>query len=339
MTNEATDEVTPEAARQACACRVCGTRFLFTETGEGLVCPACGADSVDRLAAPGGALDYVVADRTHGTTTEDVWFAQWAKWANFVTPHQYDVALHRQNSEAQDEGMGRPIHEVMESMGMLDPLRSEGLMRFLAVPRPDEFDADFVERLLKQEGVNTRAVKRVQALQKQMAAERTCVPPIGQLLLAKGVIDEVQLVDILRKQAQEDTGSLSIAMKIRGRRESPADELQKIRPVAQRVGLGLLIAIIVLGGAYMLFREKPVMVGTWCSECGYTIWQERAPSYPTECPICHSEPPSVYLGYRCPEGHVFGRLHNQDPTPCPICGSAIGEPLGPDYDYRIRREP
>jgi hypothetical protein len=334
----ATEQEAQQAAPpRAWECRVCSTRFPTPGDERGKPeCPACGADSVEKLDAPGGAVEYVLAKRTHGTTKQDVRLAQWAKWAKFITPHQYDLAIHRQNSEAQEQGYGRPIHEVMESEKMIEPGQSIGLMQFLALPRPNEFDEDFVDRLLRQKDVERSEVRRVQKLQSEMAGPGKCVPPIGQLLLNKGVIDEVTLLEILRQQARNDTGSLSLAMKIRGRRKQAADELQKLRPLARRVGLAAVVLIVLGAIAFAVTYEPPRMVGMLCENCGVTYWgpgPTKKATWPLRCINCGAQ--ELWPGYVCVNGHVFRRQHSQDLRPCPECGSTLAEPLPPEYDYDL----
>lgn len=339
----ATEQEAQQAAPpRAWECRVCSTRFPTPGDERGKPeCPACGADSVEKLDAPGGAVEYVLAKRTHGTTKQDVRLAQWAKWAKFITPHQYDLAIHRQNSEASEQGYGRPIHEVMESEGLLSPGQSAGLMQFLALPRPNEFDEDFVERLSRHADVPRSRVRSVQELQRKMGGPGKCVPPIGQLLLNKGVIDEVTLLEVLREQARDETGSLSLARKIRGRRREPRDEIEKLKPMARRIGLGLLVLLVLGAIGFAVVYEPPKTLGMMCENdrCGITYWgpgPKSNESFPAKCPNCGQM--TLWPGYICAEGHVFTRQHTMDRRPCPECGTRRADRLPPDYDYDLRRD-
>jgi hypothetical protein len=223
-------------------------------------------------------------------------------------------------------------------MDMIDSGQAAGLMQFLALPRPNEFDEDFVERLLQYNDVDRDQVRRVQQEQRQMAGPGKCVPPIGQLLLNKGVIDEVTMLEIMRLQAREDTGALALARKVRGRRKQPADELQKLRPLARRVGLGALVLLVIGAVAFFITYEPPRMLGMVCDECNVTYWGPgpgKDETFPLQCRNCGKV--ALWPAYVCKNGHVFSRRHSQDRRPCPECGSTIADPLPPppEFDYDL----
>ena len=97
----------------AVRCEACGQRFRARAWRAGIACPQCHSGQVHPLVAPGGAVDYCVADRTQGYAPADVRFAQWAKWSGLITPHQYEVAFIRQNRLIQQSEEPPPVHEIL----------------------------------------------------------------------------------------------------------------------------------------------------------------------------------------------------------------------------------
>jgi hypothetical protein len=304
---------------------------------EGLKCPHCHSTALREVPVLGGAIDYICADRRHGTTAADVMLGEWARWCGYVTANQYNAAVHRQNSEMQASGAARPIHEVMIALGFIDESRIAGLLRFLCRKRPDEEDGDFLARLAVRGGVDAGQVKEVAALQRKMAARRNEVPPIGQLLVQRHVLTEAQMLDIMREQMAGGGGALQtcLAMSQPRPRENPAGRLvARARGSAQLVrGVAVAIVLTLLAGAIWAWqiREKPVQVVGRCAHCESLVkvrWS--ATQWPAKCPRCGRQ--TVYYAVMCPNGHLFTRAFPFTNECCPECGADRGRPLT-EEDY------
>jgi len=330
----------------ALRCRNCESVFRARAWKEGMSCPKCRAGGLQPLAAPGGAVDYVLADRSHGTTAADVMFAEWARWCGYITANQYNSALHRQNSELQAGGKARPIHEVMLSLGYMDQEKANGLLGFLAQPRPDSDDDDFVSRLVRQSGVDKQEVERICALQREMAGKRNEVPPIGQLLVQNRVITEARMLGLLHEQATDGTGSLNtaLAMSQRPPKESAVGNLTRqvtASPhVARTAGIlcGVVLAVFAVW-AWALHEPEATAYG-FCTTCKTWAAVPWTPAeWPARCPRCGTK--GVMFAVMCPKGHVFLRDSPFGHEACPTCHSGFGRPLTKEefLEFKLKSEP
>jgi len=337
MAHEQKPEAVPEGGAQkqvtqqragAFRCRVCRTCFGAPAGAAGVTCPSCGADRTDRLSVPEGAVDYVLADRSQGTTSHDILFAQWAKWCNYVTPHQYDLAIHRQNSELREDGVARPIHEVMVSLGFIDEDTSDSLLRFLAMPRPDACDEDMVRRLLLSKRANAQDLQRACELHRRAAAGGGIVPPIGQFMLQKGLINEVDLVRLLREQSDDGTGSLRLALAMRGPQATGGILARpRIRAAARKIVTGIGLAALVALVLWWALHEPVRKVWVVCKTCNAVRKVEAPQEWPAKCPACGYR--TSWPAVKCRNGHIYART-----TPltvpgeaCPECGSTAALPI------------
>lgn len=324
--------MTEEGSYIAVRCGNCGAAFRARAWQEGMSCPTCRAGGVQPLPAPGGAVDYILADRSQGTTSADVMFAEWAKWCGYITTHQYDAAIHRQNSELQSGQRASPIHEVMVSLRFLDKQRAQGLLRFLAVRRPDRHDEDFATRLLQRREADPQAVERVRELQRRMSRKRNEVPPIAQLLVQKHVITEAQMLDVLHEQSADGMGSLELALSIS---EPPPKEtlvgkfgrrMAKSPHGIRNAALIVVLVLVAWGAWAWQLREPPIMLYGKCSTCGGLVEIEwTALDWPAQCPRCGHK--TVSYAVMCPNGHIFARTSPFSMEPCPECGADFGRPL------------
>jgi ribosomal protein S27E len=310
----------------AVQCRDCGAGLRARAWHEGIKCPKCGATNVEPLAAPGGAVDYTVADRSQGTTSADVMFAEWARWCEHITANQFNQAVHRQNSELQEQNRSTPIHELMIRMGFMDEERAVGVLRFLTVGRPNADDEDFVARLLKRPGIDRRKVAVVQEEQKALAGKRNEVPPVCQLLVQRRVIDESTMLDVLHEQDREGHGALRMALAMS--RPVPKETLaSKVRRRAEEsphfvrnaILLAVLVALTAGVWAWRLGGETQ-MVFIRCPNCGrlsQTAWS--ATDWPARCPRCGAR--AAEAAVVCENNHLFSWPTPYNPVPCPVCGT------------------
>jgi len=319
-------------------CLSCGQAFRVQAWKEGMPCPHCRAKNVQPVPAPGGAVDYLLSDRRHGTTQEDVVFAEWAKWCGYITANQYNAAVHRQNSDLQSSGTARPIHEVMVSLGFLDEERAFGLLRFLTVRRPNGDDDDFAARLLRQGDVDREVVLRLCESQRQMARGRNEVLPLAQLLVQKRVIAESRMLDLLQEQARDGMGALKTALDMSKPvpRESPigkaAGALLRRTDMLKTAVLALALAAAVWGVWAWRLREEPVTTYGRCDSClAWVTVPWTAAGWPAVCPKCRLK--SVRFAVKCPRGHVFLRDSPFSHETCPDCGADMGHPLS-EEDFR-----
>ncbi len=322
----------PEQHGIAGRCAACEVGFRVKAWHEGLKCPKCRAGDVVPLPVPGGAIDYVLADRSQGTTAHDVTFGLWAKWCDFITANQYNTAVHRQNSELHEGRRGRPLHEVMVSLDHLAEDKAVGILRFMAVSRPDRHDEDFVARLLTRPGVDADAVQNIAAQQRKMAQERNEVPPVCQLLEQAHVITETEMLSLLREEQHDKIGTLHVALSVSlpPPKVTAADKLLKRAKespdLIRRVLLVTVIVALTILVCWWRLREPPTEVYAECGWCGSTVLVEwDSMDWPRYCPLCRHK--TAAYAVICPNGHQFTRAHPFSREKCPVCGSKRGRPL------------
>jgi hypothetical protein len=316
----------------AVKCLSCDRQFRVRKWSEGMSCPECRATDVQPLPVPGGAVDYLLADRSQGTTRADVAFGEWARWCGFITANQYNTAVHRQTSQIQDGGSSAPIHEILIGMKALDEERAVGLLRFMTVRRPNADDEDLMSRLLATGKVDPQKVAACRTEQAALAKERNEVPFIGQLLLRRRVVDEETLVRILHEEDHERHGALHMArmMSTPPPKDTPLAKLARRtakspRLVRNAVVLAVLTAVVVAVWAYNLSETEQVTYGQ-CETCGFqqeVTWS--ATDWPATCSRCRKK--TVMLLVKCPNGHIYTRLSPFSRSQCPVCKSGQARPL------------
>jgi hypothetical protein len=328
MADAAAKRVVEEAV--AAECEACGARFRARAWREGMQCPKCQSGRVNPLVAPGGAVDYCVADRSDGYAPADVRFAQWAKWTGLITPSQYERAFIHQNRQIQEGASPDPIHEIMVLQDWIAREQAIGLLEFMALPRPNERDGQFVRLLEHNTDVDMDKVRRLQRLQAKAATRRHEVPPLCQLLMEKRIISEAQLLAILKHQAEGDAGDLARARSMAGEARS-VERTEKLRktlslknPRTRQILIVTFLLVMGLvawrwqvGGGRTMFVK--------CRRCDEVAEVKWSRSFPVKCPEGHRD---AYYAMICQKGHIF-TVENpfKRHVTCPECGTTNVRPL------------
>jgi len=315
----------------AVECGGCGRRFRARAWREGMVCPRCNSTQLAPAVAPGGAVDYFVADRSQGMAPADVRFAQWAKWCEVITQHQYDLAFLKQRRSFAEADQSLPIHEAMIKEGMIDEEQATRILEFLSLPRPDEDDGDFIRTLLSTTSLEREKVERVQQLQIKAATRYHEVPPLAQLLLERRVISEAQMLAVLRLQRQNGRGALKRACDMV---RPPVSEGEK-RGLRQFVSLrksglrnvALVLVLFALSTGIWVWQAHANMPTMFvkCQHCGRLSETKWSDTLPVKCPKCGNV--LAYYAVICRNGHVFTWDSPHDPKPCPVCGTTSVRPF------------
>lgn len=315
----------------AAECEACGRRFRARKWKEGMQCPKCDSGHVHPLVAPGGAVDYCVADRGNGYASADVRFAQWAKWTELITPNQYERAFVKQNRQIQAGRKPDPIHEIMVEEDWIAREQAIGLLEFMSLPRPDEHDGRFIRYLEHTTDADMEKVEKIRKLQMKAASRYHEVPPLCQLLMERRVLSEAQMLGILKRQEKNGEGLLAVARKMAGERKST----ERARNLRKKVSLKnpttrnvvIVLALLLLGLAAWHWQTgsgKTVMVK--CRKCGATGKAAWTKSFPVTCPEKNHK--AAYYAMICEEGHVFTVDNPYNPhITCPRCGTTNVRPL------------
>jgi len=192
--------------------------------------------------------------------------------------------------------------------------------------RPNKDDEDFGMIALQNNLVEQEALKEMQRAQKDYAQNHNEVPPLGMLMFEKRVLQENQVIAILKAQERKGRGLLHfLKQAIDANREEtllerilgPEDDPVRRRQILIAGGLGLAVVGIWLK---MIFGRKGDMIDVMCESCGAVYQVPWTDEFPLRCKKCGKE--SVYWVYKC---HKCGKLftvHNpQVPTRCPFCNS------------------
>lgn len=315
----------------AAECQSCGHRFRLNQWGENVQCPECRANRVQPLVAPGGAVDYLTADRSEGYAPADVRFAQWAKWTGLITPNQHEIAFVKQNRQIQRGSDPDPIHEIMVNENWIAREQAEGLLEFMAFHRPCEDDEEFAELIKNRTDADEEKVDRTRKLQAGIASSRNEVPPLCQLLMEKRVITEAQMLGALKHLQKQGRGPLEKARRMAGERKST----RRVQAVKKKISLKnpvirnilIVLLLLLLGvGAWQIHASRGPKAAVKCRECDEVSWVSWSQSYPVKCPSCGSK--SAYYAMKCKNEHIF-TISNpyQRRKKCPVCDTTRVRPL------------
>lgn len=324
------------SARNAVAahCAACGCQFRARRWRDNMSCPQCGSGSVEPVMAPGGAVDYYVANRKEGHARADVRFAQWAKWTELITPNQYERAFVKQNRQIQNGQKPDPIHEIIVDENWIGENQAIGLLEFLSLRRPSESDDEFLTALRQKSDVDWGKVKKVRRLQQKAAQKCHEIPPICQLLMERRVISETQMLTVLKQLNQNETGDLHNAREMAGERKS----IQRVKRLKKAITpskttaryAAIVVALLLLGiGAWKWQAAQGRKVVVQCRNCNEISQVNWSKSFPVRCPNCGKK--TAYYAMKCENGHIFTvRNPYQRIITCPTCGTKESHPLKED---------
>jgi len=317
----------------AMRCNACGAAMRIAADAESPVCSACGSDELHPLAVPGGAISYAMADRSSGTTAQDIAFAQWAKWTAAITPHQQDTAIHRQNSERNETGRVRAIHEHLIEMHAMDRKMAESLLRFMALPRPDALDAEFAAEIVEHDEADEEAVANTVAAQRALAARGENPLPLCQALVHRRIIPEVTMLKLLQEQAREGGGTLKMALAMEGPKVqagllSHGRMRDRVVTSAKVAGLLTIIALTL----WVFLHKSTVYLYGICGGCNAIARMEPPEMWPAHCINCGRK--DVLPAWKCPDcGRYYGRttpIHIVELCPYESCNCTSGTTVNDD---------
>jgi len=325
-------------------CRACETMWRIKPADKSQKCPNCGSERVAEVSVVGGAVEYVMADRSRGYALEDILLGKLAQWAGMITVNQYSDALNQQRQHVGRGGRVPPLGEVLIKHGALKRRQVEALLALRAGGWQDASEQEF-EQIVLESGVLARE-RMLDGRTAQMApAEKgETPPPLALVLYEKRLLAEKEIEALLQTQARRGTGLVAMALaasaevpgsvgveKLLGAKGSTQRKL-RIAGMIAAVPILVLILYSIIGG-----RER--LVETQCDTCTRTGYYFPVTSvWPQKCDRCgkHTVFPRA-LCLRCAE-----KFEVTDPNSpsirCPHCGYDRYELLTNNLDEAKERE-
>ncbi len=310
----------------AAECENCSRRFKLRGWREGVKCPECDGGKLAPVVADGGAVDYCIADRSRGYAQPDIRFAQWAKWAELISPRQYELAFIKQQRYLQAKKQPPPIHRIMVEEGWLTEKQAAGLLEFMCKKRPDRDDERFAGAVLKAGLAEEGDVRKARKLQEKISRKANETPALCQVMLEKHILNETRTVSVLRKLQDMGMGSLTSVSEVlkgparagekgAGLKKALAENTHILKQASIIMALFLVAAVVWWWQVY----ESPDRFLAVCDACGQVNELVWSPHSPHECPECGEQ--SAFPARICKEGHIFPARNPYHPVPCPECGT------------------
>ncbi len=329
-TTEQTKATPPEASKKPILrCGECGATYRRLKWSPGMKCPKCGSQEFMPVAIIGGAIDYTLADRSHGYALEDIRFAQLAKWSGLITPNQYTQALSRQRQIGAEGGKTPHIAQVLINEGIMNTAETSAVFSYMCLPRPDDEDNALGNLAIEKKWATTRQVKECMDELAMMSRARHEVPPLVQLLFEKRIINENQVLALCQlvnkrkfgpkfylNRFYEENRELTAAEKIMGTKDQP--ERRRAFYIFSTL---FILALVVWGHAF--FGDQGDKIWYLCENPDCKAYHkpflgEWNDVFPAECPVCHKK--TLFCARKCMRcGALFGAAGWWGQYTCPVC--------------------
>ena len=332
-------------AKMVVKCRDCQYFVKNAPWSPGVACPKCKSLRFAPVTLIAGSIDYSIADRSKGYAMEDIRFAKMALWAGLITATQYNHALSKQKTIADEKGDAPHIGRILVDMGAISEYAMEAVLEVRCKPRPGGDDVDLGRLAVANNYCPEKQVKECEMLMNQAKKAGRDTPALAFLLLERRYVKENQLLAILRSQHKRRLGMihevqvavqegkpLSTMEKYVGMKGDPQ---RKYRIAAVVGGVGLLLLIWL--GWFLLPYLTPYLpslggtkIGYRCELCGEAFMARESATVPIICKLCGRK--GAIYGYHCRKcGTIYGIEDRSRGTPkCPRCKSGMFEDLTPE---------
>ena len=274
----------------------------------GTACPKCGSNRYLPIKGSCESLDYETADRSQGYALEDIRLGKLAQWCGLITPKQYTVALKRQEQTASENGACLPLGDILVKDRVLSKKQARALLRLRSRPRPDPSDNEFGQRALAAGQLKPEQFTALTELQNQLSAGGRDVPPLCLLAYEKRLVQENQIVALVKSQERQDSGlmadfqeeetaltAVSSLDRIVGPKGAPYRRLKVAGLALAPLLLVLLVTRHIKGKDY---------IQVLCESCGLQTTLEYQGDWPQACADCGQK--AAYPAAVCRQcGHVF----------------------------------
>jgi hypothetical protein len=184
-------------------------------------------------------------------------------------------------------------------------------------------------------------VQKVQNLQMKAAKKYHEIPPLCQLLLERRVINEGEMLALLKKEEKNGRGPLYIGRKLlKPTLETTTDRLRQmftLRDTRVRNAL-IILALFAVGLGIWRWQAagSDVHMFVKCRHCYAISEVPWAQKFPVQCPNCGNT--RAYYAMICENGHVFTVEDPLAPHRCPETGSSRVHPLTAEEARKLKAE-
>ena len=342
------DDMSNRATGNTVRCDDCGTVFPDFDWTPGMLCPKCASAQFGPVVVIGDNAEYYKADRSGGFALEDVRFGRLAQWAEIITPKQFQKALHDQKQLAAAGKNVPDIGALLVRQKLMNRRQVRAILEARCAVPGSMDDMEFRLAVQRLGYVTEVQVGACQKLQKRAAAEGADPLPLPLMLHEKRLMQENQIVALLKSALAQGKGLLSRIERASGKERRMANKARGgvLTRKAQLIRIGLAIALPIimvfvwhhtLGGGVELARVRCLKAE---GGCGAEGGAPANSNWPVKCPECEKE--AVYPLAICLEcGETFPVTNFSDygePTTCPKCGATKHKIITEDLDVDALRD-
>lgn len=287
-----TKEPVEKAVTATVRCEDCGAQSRNVIWRPGDTCPKCRSENYCPLVVKGGKPDYETADRSQAFALEDIRFGRLTQWAELATPNQVQRALHEQKALA---GAGQKVPDIA-ALFLRDKLLTKEQAQALHAARRarpnSKDDQEFAKAVLRLGYVSQEQLDECRRIQKEADSAGHDALPLPMLVLEKRLMQENQVLALLKNAERQGTGLLHRAKTIPREERTPPMEVllgPKGAPLYWvRAFIIILLPIVILAMGYRVATGAGVRCTTQCAKCMAVTGAPDNSKWPIKCPGCGS---------------------------------------------------
>lgn len=339
MDQDNNQQIIPRRVR----CEDCGAEFRNRPWVPGTPCPECHSPRFEPVLESATRSDYETADRSSGFAQEDIRFGRLAKWAELISPKQYQRALFRQSRLLQQPGGGPTLADYLLKEKILNRRQVNAVLKARTVEPGNSDDVEFGLLATRAKLAGEEQVKECRRIQNRTVRSGGDAAPLPLLMLEQRYITEPQVLALVKRQAEHGKGVLAAVRRgihgERSRREGARafSEMVALQPVRYS-----LIALLLLLAAIVFYRSVISPDPTWatvkCAECGAEGGAPADSDWPIECPACkHKSMYPMALCNKCGATFILRDAMGYGAS-CPKCGSSDYRMVTNEFDLEEAQE-
>lgn len=188
-------------------CGHCGAVHRNLPWAPGDTCPKCDSEDLSPLVAKGES-DYERADRSAAYSIEDIRFGRLAQWGELASAKQIQYALHQQSQAAK---AGQPVPDIGSLLlkdKVIDRRQYDAILAVRRSKPGTKEDIDLANAAVKLGYITQDKVIECRRQQVETDAAGHDVVPLALLLVERRLIQENQMLALLKNADRSDSGLL-----------------------------------------------------------------------------------------------------------------------------------